>query len=162
GKSWLMLRAVEEATRDKGMGLWFPFPSDYDPSAFLSALSDNLASAVERRYIRNNVWWAAMRWLQFGLGLLVAVPVVAAVVSYAGDGWTGKPAAGTLFGTLPVQLWQATAAALGALCLLAVAQFTRANRRAGRLASEATALRERIRYTAALKQGVEANVSGGS
>jgi len=162
GKSWLMLRAVEEATRDKGMGLWFPFPSDYDPSAFLSALSDNLASAVERRYIRNNVWWAAMRWLQFGLGLLVAVPVVAAVVSYAGHGLTGKPAAGTLFGTLPVQLWQATAAALGALCLLAVAQFTRANRRAGRLASEATALRERIRYTAALKQGVEANVSGGS
>lgn len=162
GKSWLMLRAVEDAIRDKGMGLWFPFPSDYDPSAFLSALSDNLASAVERRYIRNNVWWAAMRWLRFGLVLVIAVPVVAAVVAYAGHGVTGKPTAATLFSTLPDLLWQATAAALGVLFLLAVAQFIRANRRAGRLASEATALRERIRYTTALKQGTEANLSGGS
>ncbi len=158
GKSWLMLRAIREADLDGGMGLWFPCPSEYaDAAEFLSALSDNLANAVEQRYIRNDLWWTATRWLQRGLALVVAVPVATAVVSYASHGLTGKLA--NVFAALPTELWAATGAALAALCLLAVVQFVRVSRPAGQLARQATAVRERIRYNAALKQGHEVAVS---
>jgi len=138
--------------------LWFPCPSEYaDASEFLSALSDNLANEVEQRYVRNDLWWSATRWLQRGLALVVAVPVIAAVVSYAAHGLTGRLT--TFFSVLPVDLWAATGAALAALCLLAVVQFVRVSRRPGRLARQATAVRERIRYNTALKQGSEVDVS---
>ncbi len=158
GKSWLMLRAIRQADRAGGMGLWFPCPSEYArASEFLSALSDNLANEVEQRYVRNDLWWAATRWLQRGLALVVAVPVAAAVVSYAAHGLTGRLT--TFFSVLPADLWAATGAALAALCLLAVVQFVRVSRPAGRLARQATAVRERIRYSTALKQGHEVDVS---
>ena len=158
GKSWLMLRAIRQADQAGGMGLWFPCPSEYsDASEFLSALSDNLANEVEQRYIRNDLWWATTRWLQRGLALVVAVPVVAAVASYAAHGPTGRLT--TFFSVLPTDLWVATGAALAALCLLAVVQLVRVSRPAGRLARQATAVRERIRYNTALKQGNEVDVS---
>jgi hypothetical protein len=158
GKSWLMLRAIGQANQAGGMGLWFPCPSEYaEASEFLSALSDNLANAVEQRYIRNDLSWAAMRWLQRGLALVVAVPVVVAVVSYAARGLTGRLT--TFFSVLPADLWAATGAALAALCLLSVVQFVRVSRPKGQLARQATAVRERIRYTTALKQGNEVGVS---
>jgi len=47
GKSWLMHRAITEATAAGGTGLWFPCPSGYEPTAFLSMLADTLASQVE-------------------------------------------------------------------------------------------------------------------
>jgi hypothetical protein len=159
GKSWLMLRAIRQADRAGGMGLWFPCPSEYsDASEFLSALSDNLANAVEQRYIRNDLWLVATRWLQRGLALAVAVPVVVAGVSFAAHGLTGRLT--TVFNALPADLWAATGAALGALCVLAVLQLVRLSGPAGRLARQATAVRERIRYNTALKQGNEVAVSG--
>lgn len=158
GKSWLMLRAIRQADRAGGMGLWFPCPSEYaDASEFLSALSDNLANAVEQRYIRNDLWWAALRWLQRGFALVVVVPVVAAVVSYAAHGVGGRMT--KFFSVLPTDLWAASGAALAALCLVAIVQFVRVSRPAGRLARQATAVRERIRFNTALKQGHEVGVS---
>jgi AAA ATPase domain len=47
GKSWLMGRAITEATAIGGIGLWFPCPSGYEPTAFLSMLADTLARKVE-------------------------------------------------------------------------------------------------------------------
>lgn len=47
GKSWLMHRAITEAAAAGGIGLWFPCPSGYEPTAFLSMLADTLASQVE-------------------------------------------------------------------------------------------------------------------
>jgi hypothetical protein len=47
GKSWLMRRAITAATAVGGIGLWFPCPSGYEPTAFLSMLADDLASRVE-------------------------------------------------------------------------------------------------------------------
>ena len=47
GKSWLMHRAITAATEAGGTGLWFPCPSGYEPTAFLSMLADTLASQVE-------------------------------------------------------------------------------------------------------------------
>lgn len=144
------------------MGLWFPCPSGDDTAAILSSLSDNLANAVERRYKRDNPVWAAMRWLRYVLAVVIAVPIVAAVVSYAAHGLGSKLQPSTLFGTLPGQLWEAVGAAIGALCLLAVASVIQAGRPSGRLARDATALRERIRYTTALKFSAEAGVSAGT
>lgn len=158
GKSWLMLRAIRQADRAGGMGLWFPCPSEYaDASELLSALSDNLANAVEQRYIRNDLWRAATRWLQRGLALVVAVPVIAAVVSYAAHGASGRLT--TFSSVLPTGLWASAGAALAALCLLAVMRFVLVNRASGRLARQATSLRERIRYNTALLRGSEIGVS---
>jgi hypothetical protein len=47
GKSWLMRRAITEATAIGGTGLWFPCPSGYEPAAFLSMLADTLATQVD-------------------------------------------------------------------------------------------------------------------
>src|SRR5690348_12653034 len=82
GKSWLMLRAIHEADSRGGIGLWFPCPSDYEPSDFLSSLSDNLASAVERRFARDEwrVQWR--RRAQFLLPILIGSLVVVQVVAY--------------------------------------------------------------------------------
>jgi hypothetical protein len=46
GKSWLMQRAITQAAAAGGTGLWFPCPSGYEPTAFLSMLADTLASQV--------------------------------------------------------------------------------------------------------------------
>jgi hypothetical protein len=51
GKTWLMRQAIEWANGSGGVGLWFPCPSGYDAPAFLAALSETLASEVERRYL---------------------------------------------------------------------------------------------------------------
>jgi hypothetical protein len=50
GKSWLMLRALDEAKRQGGLTLWYPSPSNYSAFEFLSTLSDNFANQIERRY----------------------------------------------------------------------------------------------------------------
>src|SRR2546423_10598289 len=53
GKSWLMLKAVSAARASGGIGTWYPSPSEYDPHAFLSTLSDNVANDIERRHSRD-------------------------------------------------------------------------------------------------------------
>jgi hypothetical protein len=54
GKSWLMLRAIDEVrdpdVETPGIGLWYPSPSEYNPLAFLASLSDGLANEIERRF----------------------------------------------------------------------------------------------------------------
>jgi hypothetical protein len=160
GKSWLMRRASEWADEAGGVGLWFPCPSGYDTAAFLSGLSDNLANEIEQRYVRNDPWRAVIRWAQWALALAVAVPVITAVVAYAAHGLSGNRNAISSALPLGLRLWVAAGTALALICLLAVVQLVRANRPAGRLAREATALRERIRYSTALKQGSEAGITG--
>jgi hypothetical protein len=162
GKSWLMRRAIDEATDAGGMGLWFPCPSGDDSAAILSSLSDNLASEAERRFGRDNPWRGVMRWLRYALALIIGAPIVAAVVAYAAHGVGSHLQPGTLYDTLPVQLWDTVGIAIVALCALAIVSALQAGRPSGRLAREATALRERIRYTTALKYATEADVSAGN
>jgi hypothetical protein len=49
GKSWLMLRAVEEARKKGGIGVWYPSPSEYDPMSFVASLSYNVAGEIIRQ-----------------------------------------------------------------------------------------------------------------
>jgi RecA/RadA recombinase len=162
GKSWLMLNAVSRAARGKGMGLWFPCPGDYDTAAFLSSLSDNLASAVETRVIRNNFWSVFARRLQFALTLVIALPVIIAVVTYAIHGLNSKLTSATIFSSLPGWLWLIVGIAIGLLVAVFVGQIIQASTPSGRLAREATALRERIRFTTQLKLATEFGLNGGS
>ena len=162
GKSWLMLKAIGQVNSNKGMGMWFPCPSEYGASAFLSSLSDNLASVVERRFIRDNFWSSALRQLQFGLFCIVFAPIVVAIVTYTVHGLNAKLTSSTVFSTLPSWLWLIVGIAIALLFVLFAYQILRATSPIGRLAREATALRERIRFTTALKLGAEIGVSGGS
>lgn len=47
GKTWVMERALEVTGENGGLGVLFPSPSEYEPLAFLSSLSDNVAAAFE-------------------------------------------------------------------------------------------------------------------
>ena len=159
GKSWLMLNAINRANHNEGMGLWYPSPSEYDANAFLSTLSDNLANAVERRFLRNNTLNNLLAGLRTVLIFVLGVPVVLALISETFSGISSRSQ--SLQRLLPVWLW-VPAAAAGYILLFVVAyQVVRNNSPQGRLVREATALRERIRFTAGLKYGGELGLGGG-
>lgn len=156
-----MLKAIDKVEIAGGMGLWFPCPSDYQPSDFLSSLSDNLASVVEHRFIQATwrVQWRR-RALIF-LASLVALLVVVQVVFYTAhtglnDAWLHRLWAGLSLFIIGCMLL-----ALIVLIVLAL-PIRRITNKRRELALEATALRERIRYTTALKVASESGVSGGS
>jgi hypothetical protein len=162
GKSWLMLKAIEQAN-ENGVGLWFPCPSEYDAMPFLSMLSDNLASVVERRFVRDNLWTQLTRRLQLLLSLVISVPICIAVLTYIVRGLSSKAAASrTAVSTLPGWLWLVVGIAIGLVVVLVAAQLIWERRPAGQLGRAATALRERIRFSASMKLGNEVTVSGGS
>jgi hypothetical protein len=50
GKSWLMQHAIKWARYKDGIGVWFPSPSEYEPTAFLASISDVVATAFEESY----------------------------------------------------------------------------------------------------------------
>ena len=161
GKSWLMMRAIYEANDNGGLGLWFPCPSKYDSNAFLSALSDNLANAVERRFVRNSSLMLALRRGQTLLFFLITIPVTIAVVTYVLHNLAVANAHSAYRGiasTLPGWLWILVEVALGLLVLLYTTGFIRDNSLKGRLVREAIALRERIRFTAGLKLGSDIGI----
>ena len=162
GKSWLMMRAISEANCNDGLGLWFPCPSRYDASTFLSALSDNLANAVERRFIRNSALMLALRRSQTLLICLVVIPVTIAVVTYAVRDYAmrkPKSVPPEISAALPGWLWFLAEASLGLLILLYIVRFVRDNSRRGQLVREATALRERIRFSASLRSSTELGIN---
>jgi KAP family P-loop domain len=164
GKTWLMMRAITEANSNGGLGLWFPCPSRYGSDAFLSTLSDNLASAVENRFVRNSSLVLALRRGQALLLGLIVVPVTIAVVTYAiHDVATvnSNSASRGIASTLPNWLWILVEAALALLISLYTIRFIQDRSKRGHLVREATAIRERIRFTTGLKFGSEVGVSGG-
>jgi KAP family P-loop domain len=163
GKSWLMLKAIDEAKSKGGFGLWFPSPSEYDSNAFLSAISDNLASEVERKFIRNNRANILLRGARRILYGVAGIPLAIALIVFVVRGFTGfkDSTTSSIIQILPVWLWGV--ALYGALLLIGtyVIQYFRDSLPSGRLVREAIALRERIRYTASLKYGAEMGISGG-
>jgi hypothetical protein len=157
-----MMRAISEANDKGGLGLWFPCPSRYDASTFLSALSDNLANAVERRFIRNSALMLALRRGQTLLICLVVIPVTIAVVTYTvRDFAMRKPKSvpPEISAALPGWLWILAEASLGLLIFLYVVRFVRDNSKRGQLVREATALRERIRFSASLRSSTELGIN---
>jgi hypothetical protein len=159
-----MLRAIHRSDEKGGLGLWFPCPSEYLASDFLSALSDNLANAVERRFASGTVLTSGIRRGRTALIALVAVTVILAGILYGIRGITqqgsakAEPASAAIF---PLWLWGLVAAACGLAILATIFVFCYENFSKGSLVNEATDLRERIRFTQSLKLGADIRVSGG-
>lgn len=157
GKSWLMLNAIDQVQRDGGLGLWFPCPSEYEAEAFLAMLADNLANLVERRYDRGGLRATLTRPLQTVLSLIVAVPLAITAVVYAVHSLSGRNVV-----RLPTAAWIAVAVAALLLAGLTGVQLAWERGRTGRLVSEATSLRERIRFTVRTRLGTDIDLGGGS
>lgn len=156
GKTWLMLRAITEAERENGLGLWFPCPGEYRASEFLAALSDTLATAIQQRFLRDSTRARAMRSLQFMLGVVAGLPAAIAVGVYLARGLGGGEAGhGSLISVFPGAVWLVVGTAVALLLVLLGARLAWEGRPSGRLAREATAMRERIRFTASLRLGTE-------
>jgi hypothetical protein len=162
GKSWLMMMAISWAKGEDGLGLWFPCPSQYDSSAFLSALSDNLANEVEHQFVRNSTFMLALRRSRMLLSVTISVPAIVAVVTYVVRSLTVRSQSGSIFSAIPAWLWLIVGLAVVLLAATYVAQFVWDSQPTGRLVREAIAFRERIRFTASLKLGAEYGLSGGS
>jgi hypothetical protein len=155
-----MMMAISEADKRDGLGLWFPCPAEYDSDSFLGSLSDNLANAVERKFIRNNTSsWLLQRGRDILTLVLVVVLCLAAII-FIGNGLL-SPKIGYV-GIALRYLWIAAGFIALLLAAVYIIQIVRENQKAGRLVREATSLRERIRFTASLKLGAEINISGGS
>jgi hypothetical protein len=157
GTSWLMLRAVHGATEEGGIGLWFPCPSNHDASELLSALSDNLASAVERRFA-GDARQADTRGWQIAVGGLAIILFLAQLASSVIHGGLSLS---SLFSLGALWLWIVVAVLAVTFYLISARQAGAASLPERQLARQATGLRERIRYSTALKLGTEASISGG-
>jgi hypothetical protein len=153
GKSWLMLRAIEDV-RDpvrhysrSGLGLWYPSPSEYDPLAFLASLSDSLATEIDRRYRR-------LYPARNPLGPLSTTGILLLLIA----------AATTLLVNVAWPWWRAYATAAVAV-LAAIGIFILMRRRAlhpeRRLLREAALVRERARFTATRRESTEMGAEGG-
>lgn len=161
GKTWIMRKAIAQTNNDGGMGLWFPCPSDYDTMAFLSALSDNLASEVERRFTENALRRTAQR-LRPALIFAALLPVAIAVLTYVIHELDAKGTPpSTIFSSIPPWLWTVVGVALLLLLVIFVGLLSWDISPVGRLTRTATTLRERIRYTTDLTLARELDISGG-
>lgn len=162
GKSWLMMRAITKANESHGLGLWFPCPSQYNSTDFLSAISDNLASAVERRFVRKSPLMLALRRGQMLLIALIALififGLVTAVLNDIFAATAHHQTAETI-SALPSWIFVLFGASIFLLIVIYAATLVRDNTAIGRLVREASSLRERIRFTASLRLGSEAGVS---
>jgi hypothetical protein len=156
GKTWLMRMAVAAADRNKGIGLYFPCPSGYNANSFLSALSNNLAIAVGQRLPGKRKFDRAVTaaWSLAGLITLALIVVALVRVAVHGAGWSAALSA-SVPGVLRI-------AAVSAFAIFA-ASFGCSRRPAQRgrlrLSREASAMRERIRYSASLMLASETGIS---
>jgi KAP-like P-loop domain-containing protein len=154
GKTWLMLRAIDETrhpmTSSSGIALWYPSPSEYDPLAFLASLSDALGNEVERRFRRP----FALADRLGGRGMILALVGIVALGSLpvALLGWLDRIA------TLPVTL-----SVIAAVAFLGIAWRLSTGGKSSRavILREAATLRSRARYTTTLRDSAEIGAEGG-
>lgn len=90
GKSWLMLKAVSAVREGGGVGTWYPSPSEYDPHAFLSTLSDNVANDIERRYSRDTRMRHFLRAAR-PIAFLTFIAFIAGMITLATLGFVRLP-----------------------------------------------------------------------
>jgi hypothetical protein len=165
GKSWLMHRAIAEVAEKGGLGLWFPCPRKYDASDFLLTLTDNLANAVERRFARERAIISALSRLRNYLTAMVVTLLVFALILYGAYGLTsqgkGSPHPLSSFTQVyPVWLWILIAASAFLVAVASVFVFAYNTAATGSLLREASALRERIRFSANMKLTAAFGITG--
>jgi hypothetical protein len=165
GKSWLMRKAINEVERCGGLGLWFPCPSRYDAAEFLSTLSDTLANVVELRLAGRASVLSVLRQSRNILAAIAAVLLLCTVLLYSVLGLSaqtsrspsGRPSALAF----PDWIWLGAGAAAALALIVSAIQLMYGSTARSHLLRQATALRERIRFTESLKLGAGLGVSGG-
>jgi hypothetical protein len=151
GKTWLMRRAQEYAVEEEGIGLWFPSPSEYDSAAFLAALSERFAEAIEER---RQTRYPIIGFATLGAGFSAFASLFFGAV-------------GAFYGVLLFET--ASATVLGAiigvtvgLLYLALLRVIRASSSAGRLLLYARDLRQRVRFALTRREGLDLGASLGT
>jgi hypothetical protein len=165
GKSWLMHRAIVEVERKGGLGLWFPCPRKYDASDFLLTLTDNLANAVERRLARKKAIISALSHLRNYVTASVVTLLVFALILYGAYGLTAQGRTsprtlGSFAQVYPAWLWILIAATAFMVTVVSVFVFAYNTAATGSLLREASALRERIRFSVNMKLTAAFGISG--
>lgn len=153
GKSWLMLRAIEDARQSPGpsgrlgVGLWYPSPSEYDPRAFLASLAEGLANEIDRRHRRLYGTQNKLgRFWTIAIAVLLLASVATLLTQFAWPDWGAYAAAGV--------------AALAAVAIFVVV-LLRARHPERRLVREAAIVRERARYSTTRREASEVGAEGG-
>lgn len=150
GKTWLMQRARQFAIEGRGIGLWFPSPSEYDSVAFLAALSERFAEAIEeRRQVRNPI----LAFATLGPGFFVSGGFFFAVVG----AFYGQ----LFFSSLAATVLGAAVGLAGGVAYLALLRLLRASRPSGRLLLYARDLKQRVRFSLTRTEGMDIGASVG-
>lgn len=158
GKSWLLRHAVEEADkRDDGIGIYFPSPSAYDASVFLSGLCLALATRVESKLRPPQLIATAVleimnkRSVQIGSSF---VAVVFVILYLQGSGYA-----------LPQQLLYGAAAALAVYLYVSIPSWMRTRRLdrnpRSRLYLKSLAVQRWIQFASASKTSSEFAMEAG-
>jgi hypothetical protein len=163
GKTWVMEKALRRAEEQGGLGVWFPSPSEYEPIAFLGALSEVVATSFERFYDKKTGRTTKSSYLRFVRDSLIGGSVTYfAVILFVftnEEGGTGN--------ALPAFL----SVRNGVLAFLAVAGvvfFARAIRRRreereglGKVRQTAIEIRRQVRFTVTATENSESGLSAG-
>jgi KAP family P-loop domain len=157
GKTWMMEKALSEARQQDGIGVWFPSPSEYEPTAFLAALSDVVATHYQRYYdnrTRRTTRVANNRFIRnSAVGLLFFL--LSLWVLNQGEGQYG------FYWLNTTNLLWIIPFSVGAYLLgRAVIRFFQEQRGLGRVRSEAEELRQQVRYTMSTSENTEFGVDG--
>jgi KAP family P-loop domain len=165
GKSWLMHRAIAEVEGKGGLGLWFPCPRKYDATDFLLTLTDNLANAVERRFARKKAIVSRLSRLRNYFAIAVTTLLVFALILDGAYGLTslGKASSHPLNSfaqVYPTWLWILIAIGVFTIAVVSVIVFIYKTAATGSLLSDASTLRERVRFSANTKLTAAFDISG--
>ena len=154
GKSWLMLRAIDDARRADGIGLWYPSPSEYEPLAFLASLSDALANEIERRF---RLWRparmadrsTAVVMAVFGAMTYFWIALIATDFNATNAYSRSDAVVAVVVGLATFTVWTV------------VWTYVASRGPTGRLLREAAIVRGRARYTFTLREASEFGAEGG-
>jgi hypothetical protein len=165
GKTETMKQACHWAREQGGLGVIFPSPSEYEPFAFIAALSDVLAAAFEDDYdqrtgrVTRTAWRAFLLW---NLAALLSASV-GIVLLWAAERvmWTDEPV-DVVLAELTKYVPTAMGLVLLLLGLLALStgrmRLRRARMGEGRVREQASELRRQVRYSTSLKEATERGV----
>ncbi len=163
GKTWMMDAALDRAEKSSGVGVWFPSPSEYEPIAFLAALSDVVATSYERYYDRRNERGTRTARFRFMTRSVAGVTSIYLALVLLVTGFNRKFSTGELFSWLKPRV----VTVLGLIIVGAVLiwqarrQFQDARHGLGRVRSEAEELRKQVRFTLSTEEHGEVGVTAG-